>query len=186
MRPNNNLTIQEVANLVGMHPNTIRNYVKAGRLQATKIMIDNVETWVIERDHLYSCGVPKIMARLGPQDVDLRDTKLSTQPYVVPDKWLDEITRLSRENGELLRNIGEVTAENEIIRFKAEKLLPATTQERDQLRAQVEEVRGEREELRRKAEALATEVELKSAALEQAWANAKWSWRRRMKKAVGE
>lgn len=183
---NNTLTIREVATLLGVHQNTIRNYIRRGKLPAEKNILEGKETWVIKEDELYHCGIPQVLNKLGPQDVLTRYDKVSLQPYVTPEKWLEEITRLSRENGELFRQIAEVTAEYEIVKYQAEKLLPATTAERDQLRERVEEVGGERDELKVNAEVISRELEIIKASLEEARANARWGYRRRLKKAVGE
>jgi hypothetical protein len=45
-------TIAEAAALLGCHPNTIRNRVKAGMYRAEKVHTENGPTWLIERDSL--------------------------------------------------------------------------------------------------------------------------------------
>jgi hypothetical protein len=58
-RPDNNaggaverVTIAEAAALLGCHPNTVRNRVKAGMYRAEKFHTENGPTWMIEHDSL--------------------------------------------------------------------------------------------------------------------------------------
>jgi hypothetical protein len=44
------VTIREAATLLGVHPNTIRNRVKAGIYSAEKAVTERGETWMIDRD----------------------------------------------------------------------------------------------------------------------------------------
>ena len=46
------LTIAEVATLLGVHRNTVRNRVKAGRYKARKVVTPQGETYAIARDSL--------------------------------------------------------------------------------------------------------------------------------------
>jgi hypothetical protein len=46
------VTIREAATLLGVHPNTIRNRVKAGMYDAGKVVTERGETWMIARDSL--------------------------------------------------------------------------------------------------------------------------------------
>jgi hypothetical protein len=46
------VTIAEAADLLGCHPNTVRNRVKAGLYRAEKFQTENGPTWMIERDSL--------------------------------------------------------------------------------------------------------------------------------------
>jgi hypothetical protein len=46
------VTIREAATLLGVHPNTVRNRVKAGIYPAEKIHTERGETWVLNRDSL--------------------------------------------------------------------------------------------------------------------------------------
>lgn len=181
---NDNLTIRDVSKLLGVHPNTIRNYIRRGQLQADKVTLDGKETWVIGKNHLYSCGVPEILNKLGPQDVITRYNNVSKQPYVVPDKWLEEITRLVRINEETNRELSEAVAEREILKYQVQKVLPAAQEERDQLKEEVGNIKNERDGIRWTAEELRTKAELLEKALEEARANAKWTWKRRVAKTT--
>lgn len=46
------VTIAEAADLLGVHPNTVRNRVKAGLYRAEKVLTEKGPTWMIERDSL--------------------------------------------------------------------------------------------------------------------------------------
>jgi hypothetical protein len=91
----NALTIRDVAIMTGLHRNTIRNYVKAGRLKAT--LIDEGtgrQRYVIDREALYNCGIPKVLSHLGPLEVQERLNK-SQAEYT--DDTFGELIRLNRE-----------------------------------------------------------------------------------------
>jgi len=147
----------EVSKLTGLHKNTIRNYIKEGKLKAE--LSDSgkgKQTWVIEEADLYNCGIPYLLTRLGPQDTQQKLHKSSTAEFTDPDKYLAEITRLHNE-------LTAANTELGILRFQV-PVLQAAQEERDRL---------------------AAKVEVTEAALAQAQANSKWSWRRRMAKAGG-
>jgi len=46
------MTITEAAKLLGVHPNTIRNRVKAGTMPATKVLTSKAEAYAIPRKHV--------------------------------------------------------------------------------------------------------------------------------------
>jgi len=46
------VTIREAATLLGVHPNTVRNRVKAGMYDAGKVLTERGETWMIDRNSL--------------------------------------------------------------------------------------------------------------------------------------
>jgi hypothetical protein len=46
------VTIREAATLLGVHPNTVRNRVKAEVYSAQKVVTERGETWMIDRDSL--------------------------------------------------------------------------------------------------------------------------------------
>jgi chloramphenicol 3-O-phosphotransferase len=48
---NEGITIAEAAALLGVHPNTVRNRVKAGMYEAEKVFTENGQTWMIDRVH---------------------------------------------------------------------------------------------------------------------------------------
>src|SRR3712207_1592867 len=46
------VTIAEAATLLGVHPNTVRNRVRAGIYRAEKVLTERGPTWMIDRDSL--------------------------------------------------------------------------------------------------------------------------------------
>ena len=46
------LTIRQAATLLGVHPNTVRNRIKAGVYQAEKVVTERGETYIIPRSEL--------------------------------------------------------------------------------------------------------------------------------------
>jgi excisionase family DNA binding protein len=154
------LTIREVAIVTGLHRNTIRNYVKAGTLKAT--LVDKGlgrQRYLIGREDLYTCGIPKVLSHLGPLEVQER---LSQAQAKDTDDTFAEIMRLNRE-------------------------LLAAREELAGLRVRVPALQAaqvERDQIAQEKAALEVRAEVLEAALEQAQANAKWSWRRRMAKAA--
>jgi hypothetical protein len=52
------VTIAEAATLLGVHPNTVRNRVKAGTYRAEKVVTERGPTWMIDRDSLTTNAPP--------------------------------------------------------------------------------------------------------------------------------
>lgn len=52
------VTIREAATLLGVHPNTIRNRVRAGIYSAEKVHTERGETWLIDRNSLTTNAPP--------------------------------------------------------------------------------------------------------------------------------
>ena len=91
-------TLREVATITGLHKNTISNYVKRGVLKAELVGEGTgKQKWVIRADDLYHCGVPAILAHLGPQEVEARLAQAEAGKTTSSDEALSEIIRLSRE-----------------------------------------------------------------------------------------
>jgi uncharacterized protein YydD (DUF2326 family) len=157
------VTLTEVSKMTGLHKNTIRNYVKKGLLKAEKVELEGVMTWVIKREDLYNSGIPRLNSRLGPQEVDITMSRAETERHAVPEKYLEEMSRLTRE---LLATTEEIAA----LRARV-PALQAAQEERDKLREDLEVARLNNAVLKEK--------------LTEAQANAKWSWRRRQKKESG-
>src|SRR5215211_4064795 len=68
------VTIREVATLLGVHTNTVRNRIKDGTLQAEKIITKRAPTWMIDRNSLTNNTPPG-----GSQQVVSRDAELALQ-----------------------------------------------------------------------------------------------------------
>ena len=58
------LTVQEVADLLRLHPRTIRNWIRDGRLKAKKIATSTKGLLVDQRDAL------GLLTDAGPEDVE--------------------------------------------------------------------------------------------------------------------
>jgi hypothetical protein len=52
------ITIREAATLLGVHPNTVRNRVKAEVYSAEKVLTERGETWMIDRASLIPSALP--------------------------------------------------------------------------------------------------------------------------------
>jgi hypothetical protein len=148
------LSIREAAIMTGLHRNTIRNYVKAGRLKATLIQEGKgKDRYVISRADLYTCGIPNIMAHLGTLEVESRLTQAQAEKSAGADTYA-EVMRLNRE-------------------------LLAAREELAGLRVQVPMLQAAQVE----RDALAAKLDVLEVALDQARADMRWSARRRMSKA---
>ncbi len=51
-RGGDRVTIAEAAALLGVHPNTVRNRVKAGIYDAQKVVTENGQTWMVDRNSI--------------------------------------------------------------------------------------------------------------------------------------
>ena len=51
-RGGDSVTISEAATLLNVHPNTVRNRVRAGIYRAEKVLTERGPTWMIDRDSL--------------------------------------------------------------------------------------------------------------------------------------
>ncbi len=136
--PIETLTIAETAALLGVHRNTVRNRVKAGRYKAYKVVTPQGETYAVERASL---DLPPHTAPDNPSHVQGRHNQdHHAQANVLegtgqPDHQLAVVQRLlapfvhelSRTNAELGR---------------VQERLDATERERDHLRAEVERLRA--------------------------------------------
>jgi hypothetical protein len=121
------VTIGQAAALLGVHPNTIRNRVRAGVYDAEKVVTENGQTWMIERNSLLNKPLPK-----GSQQ-----TPLQRQPQA--EVQTTEIVReLLRPFVEDLGRVREELGAERVRREQAER-------ERDELAAQLRELQEPRE-----------------------------------------
>lgn len=157
------LTIRETAIVTGLHRNTIRNYVKAGRLKANLIGEGRgKQKYIIKREDLYNCNIPRVLAHLGPLEVEGRLQKAQAgKADTLTEDVIGENIRLNRE-------LLAVTEELAGLRIQVPALQAAQV-ERDNLREDLDLARTNNAIIREK--------------LEEAKANAKWGWRRRQAKA---
>jgi len=52
VRGSDRVTIAQAASLLDVHPNTVRNRVKAGVYDAEKVVTENGQTWMITRNRI--------------------------------------------------------------------------------------------------------------------------------------
>src|SRR5215207_6629175 len=127
VRGSDRVTIAQAASLLGVHPNTVRNRVKAGVYDAEKVVTENGQTWMIARNSLLNNPLPKGSQQTPSQrkpNVELQATEL-VQELLRP--FVDDLGRVREELG----------AE----RVRREQV----EQDRDELAAELEALREERE-----------------------------------------
>jgi hypothetical protein len=163
------LTMRDVAIMTGLHKNTIRNYVKAGKLKATLIQEGKgKDRYLIRREDLYNCAIPNILAHLGPLEVRTRVEQAEAERRALGVDAVGEIMRLNRELQNAVEELGG-------LRIQV-PMLKAAQIERDQL---AQEIAVERQN----NAVLATKAADLKQALAEAQANMKWGARRRLQKA---
>jgi excisionase family DNA binding protein len=154
-----NLTIREVAIVTGLHRNTIRNYVKAGRLKANLIGEGRgKQKYLIKKEDLYNCDIPRVLAHLGPLEVTGRlEMAQVKKADSLTEEVIAETMRLNRELQAAREELGGLRVQV--------PMLQAAQVERDQLREDLDLERTYNGILREK--------------LEEARGNARWTWRRK-------
>ncbi len=109
------VTISEAATLLNVHPNTVRNRVKAGAYRAEKVVTERGPTWMIDRDSLTT------------------NTPTNDSQQLVSQRAIDFAQELIRpfvtELGEVREQLGAERARRE----QAER-------ERDELRRELEQL----------------------------------------------
>ncbi len=114
-RESERVTISEAATLLGLHPNTVRNRVRAGIYRAEKVLTERGSTWMIDRDSLTT------------------NTPTNDSQQLVSQRSMDFAQELIRpfvnELGEVREQLGAERARRE----QAER-------ERDELRRELEQL----------------------------------------------
>ena len=109
------VTISEAATLLNVHPNTVRNRVRAGIYRAEKVLTERGPTWMIDRDSLTT------------------NTPTNDSQQLVSQRAIDFAQELIRpfvtELGEVREQLGAERARRE----QAER-------ERDELRRELEQL----------------------------------------------
>ncbi len=135
VRPPNRVTITEAAALLGVHPNTVRNRVRAGVYAAEKVSTEHGFTWMIDRDSLVNTPLPRASQATPSQTVNLE----GPQP-------LEVVQELLRPFVEDLGRVREELGAERVRREQAEKARSEAERERDELRARLEALQAPQSE----------------------------------------
>jgi hypothetical protein len=125
VRGGDRVTIAQAATLLGVHPNTVRNRVKAGVYDAEKVVTENGQTWMISRNSLLNNPLPK-----GPQQTpsqrkpsaELQATEL-VQELLRP--FVEGLGRVREELGAERVRREQAEREREELRLRLEAALEA-------------------------------------------------------------
>ena len=139
-RANEGVTISEAAALLGVHPNTVRNRVKAGMYEAEKVFTENGQTWMIDRDSILNTPPPK-----GSQQ---HPSQLQSQYEVQATQLVQDVLR------PFVEDLGRAREELGAERVRREQ----AEQERDRLAAEQAAERTLREEAERERDELAARL----------------------------
>jgi hypothetical protein len=99
VRGGDRVTIAQAATLLGVHPNTVRNRVKAGVYDAEKVLTENGNTWMIARTSLLNNPHPKGSQQTPSQrkpHVELQATEI-VQELLRP--FVEDLGRVREELG---------------------------------------------------------------------------------------
>jgi DNA-binding PucR family transcriptional regulator len=139
-RADEGVTIAEAAALLGVHPNTVRNRVKAGIYEAEKVFTENGQTWMIDRDSILNNPLPK-GSQQSPSQLLSRSEVQST--HLLQDALRPFVEDLGRAREELgAERVRREQAEQERDRLAAEQAAERTLREeaereRDELAARL-------------------------------------------------
>jgi DNA-binding PucR family transcriptional regulator len=151
------VTIAEAATLLGVHPNTIRNRVKAGIYDAQKVVTENGQTWMIARNSILNNPLPKGSQQAPSQqspNVEVQAAHL-VQDLLRP--FVEDLGRVREELG--AERVRRELAEQERDRLAAEQaaeriLREEAERERDDLAARLRASSEPRELAERVSEAV--------------------------------
>ena len=99
VRGSDRVTIAQAASLLSVHPNTVRNRVKAGVYDSEKIVTENGQTWMIARNSLLNNPLPNGSQQTPSQrkpNVELQPTEL-VQELLRP--FVEDLGRVREELG---------------------------------------------------------------------------------------
>ena len=109
------VTIREASTLLGVHPNTVRNRVKAGMYKAEKVHTERGETWMLDRNSL------------------ITNTPTSASQQLVSQQAAGLVQELLRPFVNELGEVREQLGAERALRQQAER-------ERDELRQELEQI----------------------------------------------
>jgi hypothetical protein len=154
---NEGITISEAAALLGVHPNTVRNRVKAGMYEAEKVFTENGQMWMIDRDSILNNPLPKASQQPPSQ---LRAQSALQAAQLVQDVIKPFVEDLGKAREELgTERVRREQAEQERDRLAAEQAAERTLREeaereRDELAARLRSSSEPRELSERVSEAV--------------------------------
>ena len=166
------LTISEVAKLTGLHKNTIRNYIKDGKLKAD--LAGNKkgnQRLLIDEEYLYNCGIPNIVRRIGNQDAQEPSQIVDIPQDTDTSMLVEEYVRLTREHTAAMTELGILktqipalkAAEEEKIELSKENM--ELSRKVSELEMKSEELEASRQELREKIVSVDAELRVKESEL---------------------
>ncbi len=121
------LTIRQAAALLNVHPNTVRNRIKAGTYQAEKVVTENGETYLIPRSEL--------------SQVSTTNSLVTPSPAQLPSQPLPDVREAMRAMLEpFVKELGDVREELGRERERREQL----QHERDELRRELDALKEAR------------------------------------------
>jgi len=160
-RANEGITISEAAALLGVHPNTVRNRVKAGMYEAEKVFTENGQTWMIDRDSILNKPLPKASQQLPSQLQSQSEVQATQLVQDLLRPFVEDLGRVREELG--AERVRRELVEQERDRLAAEQaaersLREEAERERDELAARLRSSAEPRELSERVAEAVDSEV----------------------------
>jgi excisionase family DNA binding protein len=121
------VTVGEAAKLLGVHRNTVHNWIRSGRLTAHKVVESNREFYRIERDSL-----PVGRPRADVRTLDAQGTSAATELVEILSRRIEEIVQgYGRELGAVKEELGAERVRREQAERKRDELAAklATLQE---------------------------------------------------------
>lgn len=120
---NANSTIQDAAIATGLHPNTIRNWIKQGRIKsASQVIQNNVKVWVVDLQE-----VRQLAGKLGDNTGNnTGNTTADMPPFepqsppspdkgnslnLIPEKLLEPLANVIQSQNDLIKEQGEKIAD---------------------------------------------------------------------------
>ncbi len=132
------VTIAEAAALLGVHRNTVRNRIKAGRYKAHKLITAQGETYAIERESL---GLVPHNGVANDSHAQVRHSSVNgSQPGALVDgtQQAQQVAVVQR----LLAPFVEDLAKTHTELGRVQERLAVAEQERDELRAELDRLRA--------------------------------------------
>ena len=128
------LTVGEAAKLLGVHRNTVRNRIKAGRIKAHKVLEGDQEIYRIERDSLEDVRTSADVHTIGAQ-------RTTDGPQLV-EVLMHRIDQVVQEYGRELGEVREQLGVERTRREQAEEKASVAIQEAERLRSELEAERA--------------------------------------------